>query len=861
MSKLKNSVRLFVSVFATAALVGQPLLQLHVPTAAAMAQPSDVWVSSAMPNPVDSDATGEYLVLENQTASTIDVTGWTIDDGGSAGVLSGNIPAAGSYGICRDTDPVTSTATVSCDEEWSGMSLKNSGDTITLKDGAVVVDQVSYTSSSEGEEVVFSAHVAAPHTYNGDVAVTPDLGTGVTLRTSSAADDSLNATFTVRAGGRDGNIDTMMGDVMFDSGNQCDFSGKLNYNGADTYFIELSDCTEAMAGFTYLYGGVASLALPFSGTFVTLAHEITPVSDIAITGATAVTTGDKTTYSATFEPLAADGSVRWSVYSGTNGGEATIDPVSGELTAQSAGPIQVIASVFGGPVFTKNYSVSIVADTSRPTTSLAIEPVNPTKFSVSAQDDTALAIVTGNIYSADGLEKSCSKRLSGTAEYVLQCAVPDLRDGTYNVRYNAKDVSGNMSTTMSIPFTIDTMKPAVAITSPASKQVLTSNSFTAVGTADDTLTDIARVEYTVNEVSAFGGTYVGSVAKGVADGTNNWTFDVANLDDGYYRLKVKAFDGAGNWRYRYHDVQVDTSKPVTVVNTADGQTYTSGDIVIDAVTTDSGAGITMAVMNLYDNDGLIQSCVNDRLGVAVAEHAYTCTLPVSSLEDGDYYLKINSRDGAGYTSNTVRWEFSVDTTAPQLSITQPSKVTIYSPGTIQVQGMADATVAGAVQVTLNGVVQDAYANAAGAWTATFNDVSSGQYAISATARDAFGNSVTITTDDIVVIASPASFVVAPVTPTVVPQPTQNPVVTQQPIAQPVQVQQTAPEGAEVLAEETSTPSDSDVKASEITDPEVLLEEGAEQRNFAGMAYYWWLLIVAIIVGAITFTIVRWRRSR
>lgn len=118
-----------------------------------------------------------------------------------------------------------------------------------------------------------------------------------------------------------------------------------------------------------------------------------------------------------------------------------------------------------------------------------------------------------------------------------------------------KFVFGTAAGTTVFDFDIDSTKPTVSITDPANGDVLDTGSFTASGTAADT-SGIDHVLYTVTKITGLGGTYLASVDNGTANGTTAWDFSVSDLADGFYRLKVQAFDAAGNWRYKYIDVQV-----------------------------------------------------------------------------------------------------------------------------------------------------------------------------------------------------------------------------------------------------------------------------------------------------------------
>lgn len=89
---------------------------------------------------------------------------------------------------------------------------------------------------------------------------------------------------------------------------------------------------------------------------------------------------------------------------------------------------------------------------------------NPTEYIISATDDKQLAIVTGNLYRDGNLVKSCSDRDLATTAHVLICQVPaTLADGTYVIRYNARDAANNISTTKESSFSIDRTKPTVTL--------------------------------------------------------------------------------------------------------------------------------------------------------------------------------------------------------------------------------------------------------------------------------------------------------------------------------------------------------------------------------------------------------------
>ena len=117
------------------------------------------------------------------------------------------------------------------------------------------------------------------------------------------------------------------------------------------------------------------------------------------------------------------------------------------------------------------------------------------------------------------------------------------------------DVAGN-TTTYVFYLIVDTEKPNVTIDTPLDGAVLPAGEITVEGTATDEDSDIEEVKFTVTEIDGIGGSYVSNVDSGTADGEEEWSFEVDLDTPGFYRLKVQAFDENGNWRYKYHDIEV-----------------------------------------------------------------------------------------------------------------------------------------------------------------------------------------------------------------------------------------------------------------------------------------------------------------
>ncbi len=87
----------------------------------------------------DASSSDEWLELYNTTANAIDVTNWTLSDGGDVNiVLSGSIPALGYYLLERTDD--TTVNDLIADKIYTG-GLNNGGEALSLRDAwANVID-------------------------------------------------------------------------------------------------------------------------------------------------------------------------------------------------------------------------------------------------------------------------------------------------------------------------------------------------------------------------------------------------------------------------------------------------------------------------------------------------------------------------------------------------------------------------------------------------------------------------------------------------------------------------------------------------------------------------------------------------
>lgn len=177
-------------------------------------------------------------------------------------------------------------------------------------------------------------------------------------------------------------------------------------------------------------------------------------------------------------------------------------------------------------------------DTTRPEVVLnsptANGVVNKLDISLSATDNRDLARIVANIYQDGKLVKSTQTKVSGTSgTHTAQVALPD---GTYQIRYNARDAAGNLSRTSTITVTIDTKPPTVTIKD--------GDKFTVEG-PDDTYTMISFKLFDAGMVDKI---TVNGVSKDLND--NKWS-DVNYVKPGTFGAiagvnTMNVHDVAGN---------------------------------------------------------------------------------------------------------------------------------------------------------------------------------------------------------------------------------------------------------------------------------------------------------------------------
>ncbi|MFH1467103.1 MAG: MopE-related protein [Pseudomonadota bacterium] len=109
----------------------------------------DLVITEIIPNPaVVADADAEWFEVYNASGCEADLEGLVVSDNASTFTVAGSlVVTAGDFVVFGLNADASTNDGAAVDYEYSGPQLGNSGDNITLNNGAIDIDEVIYTSS------------------------------------------------------------------------------------------------------------------------------------------------------------------------------------------------------------------------------------------------------------------------------------------------------------------------------------------------------------------------------------------------------------------------------------------------------------------------------------------------------------------------------------------------------------------------------------------------------------------------------------------------------------------------------------------------------------------------------------------
>ena len=446
------------------------------------------------------------------------------------------------------------------------------------------------------------------------------------------------------------------------------------------------------AGQTFTMSIVTNKAVSVSGNGPTLA-----LSD----GGTATYTSSTTTGNATTLVFTS------SVASGQTASGLTVSSVSNGASVTDA-----LSAALDFTKAINQAAVGPTIDTTAPTltiTSAAGVINQTTEVITGTSDDTSQPLFV--------FEGTNATQATYTGGNAWSASVTLSGNGTHTLFAQETDLAGNVGTSGSVVYTLQSTAPDVVFTA-AQGGITNQPNLTLTGTVD-----LANDPEAANTtVTILNGT--SSVGTGIVDSSNgNWSARVSLASDGTYSLKASDPDTAGNTGFSNPlGVTLDTTAPDTSITSGPAANASTSSAAFAFTGTDSGTGVASFKTEI------------DGAAFAAATGA---TATYANLSDGSHTFEVEAVDGAGNIDQTPAvYTWVVDTTPPDTSITAHPVADSSSGGaSFTFSGTDSGTGVVSYKTSLDG---SSFASTTGT-TASYTGLADGSHTFSVEAVDAAGN--------------------------------------------------------------------------------------------------------------------------
>jgi phosphosulfolactate synthase (CoM biosynthesis protein A)/nitrogen fixation protein len=250
-----------------------------------------------------------------------------------------------------------------------------------------------------------------------------------------------------------------------------------------------------------------------------------------------------------------------------------------------------------------------------------------------------------------------------------------LANGANSLTAQDTDLAGNTGTSTAVTFTLDTVVPTVAITSPALTTSQAAQTITGTGEAGTTVTLLDN------------NTALPTLPAVVTvDQTGHWTANVT-LANGANSLTAQDTDLAGNTGTSTAvTFTLDTVVPTVAITTAGGDTNVASHTITGTVSGDVTA--PGSTVSLYDNGG------TTAIGTALVGDDGSWTATAVPLVAGANSIVAKDIDLAGNTGSSTALVLTLETAVPTVAITTAGGDTNVASHTITGTVSGDATAPG-----------------------------------------------------------------------------------------------------------------------------------------------------------------------
>jgi len=382
--------------------------------------------------------------------------------------------------------------------------------------------------------------------------------------------------------------------------------------------------------------------------------------------------------------------------------------------------------------------------TSSAVTSFTVDLTPPDAPSISSPVDGEL--LTDNTPSIEGTADLESQievysgasllcQASTTAGGTWTCVSAELAEGNHNLTAIAKDAVGNSSEVSTVvAVSVDAgPPPAPQITSPSADSLLTTNTPTFSGTAENGSTVEIKEGGTIR-------------CSALTNDTGNWSCVSAALGEGSHSLSAVATDIAGNVgpASAVLAITIDSKAPDAPIfsSPANDTSFIFNELDITGVA-EAGAVVQVLEYDKVSEDDK-NRCATSPI-IADSSGSWTCRTTV--LAEGDHVLYATAKDEAGNVSvKSASLNFLVDTVLPSVPvISSPAQGDTLTEDRPTLSGTAEANIS--VEVSEGGnLLCQATANASGDWSCTTLTLAEGAHSLLVEAVDQAGNRSALSLD-------------------------------------------------------------------------------------------------------------------
>jgi len=357
---------------------------------------------------------------------------------------------------------------------------------------------------------------------------------------------------------------------------------------------------------------------------------------------------------------------------------------------------------------------------------------NPSNASVDFTVDTVVPNVVISTPAADAVLADASVSLSGSTEPGLTVRIlsaqPNLlvqtqadgagnwnlilalANGPHVLTASVDDAAGNTGSA-AVRFSIDTVNPALTITSPTSGAQLNSTTVQFNGSSEPGLT----VQIVDNGAAPVG--------AGVDSG-GLWRYTATGLSQGLHTIDFSVADSAGNSTNSSIGITIDTLAPALLINDpVDGSLFNNRNIVMQGTT---DAGLTVQLRES-----------GNALGSALADGTGVWRITLNGLAESAHTIDANVMDLAG-NGASASVSFTIDITAPSIAISSPVSGAFLNSNDVPIAGVTEGGLT--VELSENGsLLGSATALANGQWQTTLTGLAAGPHTLTAMVIDGAGN--------------------------------------------------------------------------------------------------------------------------